>query len=507
MLDDAVTGLPVTAAQSEILVAQQLDPQSTVYNLSLVVEATGPIDIERAAEAIRRTVEHAEALHVRFRLGEDRTIRQVPASNDAWPFEVVDVRDAADPEAAAQEWMDRDLTTVVDVTGDDALFGHALIRLADDHTLWYQRYHHSIIDGFGISLIVADMVARYDDPDLASTAGAWALQDLIDADVDYRASARFESDRDYWLAEILDAPEPPQICAAGADSSAAPESTTVTIDGEIADAMYGFAAAAGIRRTRLPMALILAYLHRISGLRALTVSVPMAARVGRAMRRTPGMASTILPVTFHVDPAATVGDLARAIDARLVATLRHGRFRGEDLAREVRAIDPDRRVFGPGINSMMFEHVLEFDGNPARIRGSVTGPVHDLDFSIQGGEDGEPIRIDLRAPAGQREELLRHEERLAHFVSQFLRNPMATVGELEPMTDEERRRVLLDWNDTAEPQPSHTVPELFADAVRLDPDAEALVAGDLRLTYRGLRSEEHTLENRQMSEYRMPSSA
>ncbi len=36
------------------------------------------------------------------------------------------------------------------------------------------------------------------------------------------------------------------------------------------------------------------------------------------------------------------------------------------------------------------------------------------------------------------------------------------------MTDEERRRVLLDWNDTAEPQPSHTVPELFADAVRLD---------------------------------------
>ncbi len=204
------------------------------------------------------------------------------------------------------------------------------------------------------------------------------------------------------------------------------------------------------------------------------------------MRRTPGMASTILPVTFHVDPAATVGDLARAIDARLVATLRHGRFRGEDLAREVRAIDPDRRVFGPGINSMMFEHVLEFDGNPARIRGSVTGPVHDLDFSIQGGEDGEPIRIDLRAPAGQREELLRHEERLAHFVSQFLRNPMSTVGELEPMTDEERRRVLLDWNDTAEPQPSHTVPELFADAVRLDPDAEALVAGDLRLTYREL---------------------
>ncbi|WP_433609984.1 amino acid adenylation domain-containing protein [Prescottella agglutinans] len=486
MLDASVAGLPITAAQSEILVAQQLDPQSTVYNLSLVVEATGPIDVDRAVAAIRRTVTHAEALHVRFRVGEDRSVRQVSAPSDAWPLEVVDVRDADDPEAAAQAWMDRDMATVVDVTGDDALFAHALLRLADDHTLWYQRYHHSIIDGFGISLIVADMVARYDDPDLESNAGEWALRDLVDADVDYRGSARFEADRDYWLAEILDAPEPPQICAGGADAAQTPESTTVTIDAAIADALYRFASAAGIRRTRLPMALIVAYLHRVTGLRDLTVSVPMAARVGRAMRRTPGMASTILPVTFHVDPDATVGDLARAIDARLVATLRHGRFRGEDLAREVRALHPDRRVFGPGINSMMFEHVLEFAGHPAHIRGSVTGPVQDLDFSIQGGEDGEPIRIDLRAPAGQREELLRHEERLAHFVSQFLRHPMAAVGALEPMTDEERRRVLVDWNDTAEPQPSYTVPELFADAVRLDPDAEALVAGDRRLTYREL---------------------
>ncbi|GAB2664196.1 amino acid adenylation domain-containing protein [Prescottella soli] len=486
MLDAPVAGLPITAAQSEVLVAQQLDPQSTIYNLSLVVEATGPIDLDRAVEAIRRTVGHAEALHIRFRVGADRTLRQVPAPSDAWPLEVVDVRDAADPEAAAQEWMDRDMATVVEVTGDDALFAHALLRLADDHTVWYQRYHHSIIDGFGISLVVADMVARYGDPGLESTAGAWALRDLVDADVDYRGSARFEADRDYWLAEILDAPEPPQICAAGADASETPESTTVTIDAAIADALYEFASAAGIRRTRLPMALIVAYLHRVTGLRDLTVSVPMAARVGRAMRRTPGMASTILPVTFHVDPDATVGDLARAIDARLVGTLRHGRFRGEDLAREVRAIEPDRRVFGPGINSMMFEHVLEFAGSPAHIRGSVTGPVRDLDFSIQGGEDGEPIRIDLRAPAGQRAELLRHEERLAHFVSQFLRNPMATVRALEPMTDDERRRVLIDWNDTAEPQPSCTVPELFAEVARRAPDAEALVAGDRRLTYREL---------------------
>ncbi len=289
MLDDAVAGLPVTAAQSEILVAQQLDPQSTVYNLSLVVEATRPIDIERATEAIRRTVEHAEAMHCGFRLGETGRSARCRHRNDAWPFEVVDVRDAVDPEAAAQDWMDRDIATVVDITGDDALFGHALIRLADDHTLWYQRYHHSIIDGFGISLIVADMVTRYDDPDLASTAGAWALQDLIDADIDYRASARFESDRDYWLAEILDAPEPPQHLRGRAPTRPPPPNPRRSRSTARSPTRCTGSRPRRVSAPhRLPMALILAYLHRISGLRALTRLGPHGSSRRRAMRRTHG---------------------------------------------------------------------------------------------------------------------------------------------------------------------------------------------------------------------------
>ncbi|MGF7124668.1 condensation domain-containing protein [Rhodococcus sp. BE178] len=438
-----MTGLSVTAAQSRILIAQQPDPQSPAHNLSLVVEVAGPIDLDRTAEAIRRTVSHAEALHVRFRAGEDGTPRQVPVPADAWPLDVVDLREAADPEAAAQAWMDRDARTRVDVAGADALFAHALLRLADDRTVWYQRYHPALVDGYGIALLVADTVARCDDPDLESNAGEWALRDLVDADRDYRGSARFAADRDYWLAEVLGSPEPPQLCAGAIDASAPPESTTVHIDAGIADALSAFAADVGIRRSRLPMALLVAYLHRITGLRDLTVSVPIAARVGRGIRRTPGAVSTVLPVTFHVDPDATVGELARAIDVRLVAALRHGRFPGGDLEREVQAIDPDRRVFGPGINSMMFEHPPALGGSPAGVRDLVTGPVRDLDFSILGGGDGEPVRIDLRVPAGRRADLLRHQDRLVHFLSQFFADPMATVGTLDPMTDDDRSPTLV----------------------------------------------------------------
>ena len=477
---------PVTAAQSEVWVGQQLNPGSPVYNLSLVVEVAGRIDLDRAAAAIRKTAERAEALHVRFERGDDNELLQVPTAPDAWTLAVVDLRGEVDPDASARAWMDRDMETVVDIDCGEPLFRHALLRTGDESVIWYQRYHHSLIDGYGITLLVADVVDRYEHPELETSTAPWPLDTLVTSDRDYRASARFESDRDFWIQQVIDAPEPPRLLPQVVDHSGSPISALVEIDGDDADAIYTFASDAGIRRTRLPLAAVVAYIHRFTGRRDLTLSLPMTARVGRELRRIPGMCSTILPLRVQVDPAMTVGELATRIDTTLISVLRHGRYRGEDLARDLRSIDPDRQIFGPGINSMMFEHSLTFGGFPAWVRGSATGPVRDLDFSIRGGQDSEPIQIDLRAPAGLGAELEEHRRRLEHFVGQFVADPSQPIASLDPMTEAERRQLLVEFNDTASPQESVTVPDLFHAQVSRTPDAEALIAGDIRLTYREL---------------------
>ncbi|MFZ2173573.1 MAG: amino acid adenylation domain-containing protein, partial [Rhodococcus sp. (in: high G+C Gram-positive bacteria)] len=480
------SAFPLTAAQSEIWVGQRLDPGSSVYNLSLVVEVAGAIDVDRTAAAIRATIERAEALHVRFEVDGDDKLVQVPTRPDDWTLDFVDLSDEDDPQASARAWMHRDMQTVVDLDGGEPLFRQALLRTADASLMWYQRYHHSIIDGYGITLLVADVVERYESANFETKAGPWSLDTLVESDRAYRSSDRFAADREFWIGRMLDAPEPPRLLPGVGDQSRPALSTTVEIAADDADALYDFASAAGIRRTRLPLAAVVAYIHRITGLRDLTLSLPMTARVGRDLRRIPGMASTILPLRVQVDPAMTVGELATRIDTTLIASLRHGRYRGEDLAREFRVIDPDRRVFGPGINSMMFEHALTFGGFPALVRGSATGPVSDLDFAIRGGQDSEPIQIDLRAPYGLDAELEEHRVRLEYFLAQFVADPDLPVASLEPMTDAERRQVLVEFNDTAGSPLSTSVPGLLWESIARTPDAEAVVAGDLRLTYREL---------------------
>jgi amino acid adenylation domain-containing protein len=77
-----------------------------------------------------------------------------------------------------------------------------------------------------------------------------------------------------------------------------------------------------------------------------------------------------------------------------------------------------------------------------------------------------------------------------HFVQLLragLEDPRAALDDLDMLTGEERRRLLVEWNDTAREYPrDRCVHELFEAHVDGAPDRTALVDGGLRLSYREL---------------------
>ncbi|WP_268891514.1 non-ribosomal peptide synthase/polyketide synthase [Lentzea tibetensis] len=75
-------------------------------------------------------------------------------------------------------------------------------------------------------------------------------------------------------------------------------------------------------------------------------------------------------------------------------------------------------------------------------------------------------------------------------------DPRRLVADLPMLTDDELRRVLVEWNDTAHDLPQASVPELFADQVRRCPDAPALITDDGELGYAELDRRANQLANR-----------
>ncbi|MBV9730435.1 MAG: non-ribosomal peptide synthetase, partial [Pseudonocardiales bacterium] len=152
--------LSLSAAQREIWFAEQrLNTANRVYKLGEYVEIYGPVDPVLFEAALRRVVGEVDSLHVRFVEGGDGP-RQVVEPLSEWPMPVVDVSEEPDPRTAALAWMAADVARPMDLARGP-LFSYALIKLRSDRFLWYQGYHHIVMDMFGFSLIARRVTEVY----------------------------------------------------------------------------------------------------------------------------------------------------------------------------------------------------------------------------------------------------------------------------------------------------------------------------------------------------------
>ncbi|MGH3933701.1 MAG: amino acid adenylation domain-containing protein, partial [Pseudonocardiaceae bacterium] len=78
-------------------------------------------------------------------------------------------------------------------------------------------------------------------------------------------------------------------------------------------------------------------------------------------------------------------------------------------------------------------------------------------------------------------------------------DPHQPVQRLPLLTDAERDRVLVQWNDTGQEVPPVALPELFQAQVAQTPDAVAVVCGSQKLSYRELNERVNRLAHRLMA--------
>ncbi len=78
--------------------------------------------------------------------------------------------------------------------------------------------------------------------------------------------------------------------------------------------------------------------------------------------------------------------------------------------------------------------------------------------------------------------------RLQQLLSAIAARPDQPLGEIDLLDAQERRQLLIDWNDTAQAVPNATLPHLFEQQVARTPDAVAIVGGTTSMTYAQLNT-------------------
>ncbi|HSA48605.1 MAG TPA: AMP-binding protein, partial [Yinghuangia sp.] len=507
---DGTEAVLPTAAQREIWLAEQRSAEgNAAYRIGEYIDIRGAVDPEVFDAAVRQMIGEADALRVRLVDNGDGPVQIVgPVPERPLPF--LDFSAAPDPRAAAHAWVDRDLARPLDLARGP-LFSYALIKLGAERYWWYHSYHHIAIDGFGFNLVtrrVAEVYSALVAGDVPPPSPFGRLRDLVQEDLAYRSSPEYAEDRAYWtgvLAGRRSANPLSSVCAS-AEVDAERRTVRRTVARPLC-APEGLAEAArrfGVPRSRLIIAAVALYTHRLTGARDLVVGLAVTGRAGRVARSVPGMMSNVLPLRLEVRHDTRLDALVAQVDSRVGAALRHQRYRGEELHRELALPGDFGTAFSPGVNFMGFAQDMTFAGLGCSAHNVSIGPITDLSVAVWDRRDAQGPTIVLHAdPSVYGDvELDRHQGRLVRLLDSFADTPADRhVGTIDLLFPDERSlaeqagpashrdcSVDADARESSD-RAADTFPALFEDRVRATPDAPALVAvaGDGRQVTLGYR--------------------
>ncbi|GGG23273.1 hypothetical protein GCM10007304_41350 [Rhodococcoides trifolii] len=475
---------PLSAAQRSIWFAQEMDAE-TPLAIAQYVDVRGPLDTALLSAVGRDVAREYDTVMVRLRPTDtgpvqvvDRTLRDEMLH--------LDFRDRADPHADALNWMYEEFSRPVDLY-TDRLLEVATVRVEDRRWFWYTRIHHMLLDGYGASVFAERVAEVYTarvrgtqpGPNRAGTLGA-----LVDDDLAYRASPRFERDRAYWAQRLRGLPDPIRL----ADGAGRPAARS-----RISGVVLTSADRAAIGRvcdqlsTTLP-ALVSAtaalYLARMADADEVALSLPVSARTNALLRRSGGMVSNVLPVRASVSATTTVRELIAEVGAQILGGLRHQRFRFEDMQGSG-AGGPrggTRAFFGPAVNVMTFRGDVVLGECVGSATILSTGPVEDLAFDVYSGIGDGDIRIDLEAnPSIYTDaDLDGHRDRFLSLLRSVLSADSESLAVDAPMSGGHGIGSVRSGPDAP---PALALPEVFSRTVERHGDAVAIVAGSQRLTY------------------------
>jgi enterobactin synthetase component F len=481
---------PLTVAQRGLWMTQKITP-GAILNVAEAVEICGTIQPEVFRRALQQVVAEAEQLRVSV-VEQNGKPRQVLRPVYPGDFPYVDMSRETDPRAAIETWMMHDVTRPVDLR-HDPLWVSALLKASDDCYVWYQRAHHIVYDGYGGGLVarrLAELYTAYTSGEAPEPKAFCTVEAMLEAESSYRNSDRFRRDREYWQQQLAQLPEAVTLSQSRRRPGLSSElrRSVGYLSAATARRLAEFGKSAGASLPQVLISLIAAYYQRVTGVSDLVFGMPVSGRINGALRNSVSISANVVPIRIAFTAEMTAPDLVAEVSRTVRQALRHQQYRYEDMRRDLALVGQGQNVAWLGVNIEPFDYRLSFDGATTHSHNVSNSSAEDLMvFVYDRGTDAD-LRFDLDANPALYDvaELDEHRRRLLLLIEQVLANPAAPLRALDILGDQERQRLLYEWNHTAAAVPDISVPKLVEQWAVTTPEAPAVVFENTMVSYREL---------------------
>jgi len=477
--------IPLSADQRQVWLHAIMAPDVPLYNESITIHRFGAFDADAMGRAVNEILRRHEAWRTAFVEEEGELVQRVREHRDIHlPFDDVSHLPEEERDAAALKIGSDDARRAIDLS-DAPLFRARIVRLAEDNHRLYFTLHHIIFDGVSIYRVIV--------PELAELYEAFARGELSPLPAptlqygDYAVwqKAHLESPAirrqvDYWRQALADAPRKLEILGdrpRPARPTHAGSMETFHIPLELTEKLKATSRQGGVTLYMTLLAAYHALLHRYSGEEDIVVGGVTDLRRRPELERVVGyFLNTIalrakprgdLPFRdFVVEVRDSVLGALAASEAPFDEVVRSLGIRGEPGAHPLFnclfSIEPPVDPFADGWDLTQMDVV-------------VGGAKFDLYLELDERPDGMIGRFLYSTELFDPETIRRMIGHWLNILDRVAEEPGCTVRDLPLLGEEEKQRLLVEWNDTARPSEALVIPDV--------PDSVAIRFGGERVTY------------------------
>ncbi len=488
-------GPPVLSfAQERFWFLHQLAPESSAYNLAVLLEARGPLDPAALVEAFRRVQERHLPLRSRFRTEEGRAVVEIdPAPEADTSYLDLATLPVAERDAEGLRRCEAEVSRPFDLEGGP-LVRLLQIRLEPDRHMLAISMHHVASDGWSLGVFLRELGAGY------AALAAGETPSLPPAPVDF-------ADYAHWQRQRLDGPQLGELLAGAlerledappllalpidrprpAEPSYRGATSPIRLGPEQVEPLRSLALASSATPFMVLLAAFQVLLWRWSGQTDLVLGSPVANRELPELEGLIGPFVNTVVLRQQVVPAATVAEHLANCRAEALAAFGRQELPFERLVEELR---PARNLSHSPVVQVLLS--LTNTPRPELRLGEVTlepreiassGARFDLTLSLveegAGWSGGLEYSCDLFDAAT----IERLGEQLTTVLGALVEDPSRRLEGLAFLPPRQRRQLIVERNEgRLEVAGPRRIEQLFARQAAAAPEAIALgFSGDDQL--------------------------
>ncbi|MBO1055966.1 MAG: amino acid adenylation domain-containing protein [Dolichospermum sp. JUN01] len=486
--------LSLSFAQQRLWFLDQLQPNSSLYNIPLALRLAGFLEVAALEQSLEEIIYRHEALRTNFITinGQPTQIIQTVRN---WQLSVIELQHLPrfEQETSAQELAITQAIQPFDLASGSLLRATLVVLSETEHILLICM-HHIVSDEWSMGVFIQELATFYNayaqgQPNAAplpiqyADFAIWQRQWLV--------GEVLQSQLSYWKQQLKDAPA---LLSLPTDRPRPAVQKFVGAYQEFAlslELTQGLMQLSQQQGVTLFMTLLAGFdtlLYRYTGQSDILVGTPIANRNHSEIEGLIGFFVNTLVMRTDLSADPSFSSLLGRVREMALSAYAH-----QDLPFEmlVEALQPQRNLS----HTPLFQVAFVFQNAPnsqVELTGLTVSPLvvesttakFDLTLAMENTGTGLVGVWEYNTDLFDSSTIERMASHFVTLLEGIVANPFERISQLPLLTAVEQQQLLIEWNDTQVDYPHDLcIHQLFEEQVERNPDAVAVVFEEQQLTY------------------------